>query len=439
MTSKGETKNPASSASAGRRAVVVGAGFAGIEAVKALAKAGLDVTLVERTNHHAFKPMLYQCATAALSPGEIAWAARALFRNCKTVRVLMCEARGVDKDARRLLTDAGEIEYDYLVIATGTRYAYFGHEEWGRHAPGLDTLADALEIRRRILTAFERAELTDDVEERRRLLTFVIIGGGPTGVEMAGAISEIARLTLRRDFRHFDPRAARVVLLEAVDGILGQLPDKLSAYAEKALARMRVEVITGAKVEKIEQGRVVYEGGEIEAEVMVWAAGVKASPAAQWLDLEPGPGDRVTVEDDLSIPGHGEIMVIGDTAAVTDEDDEPVPGLAPAAKQMGKYAGRRIAALAKGGAAPEPFKYRHMGDFATIGRNRAIVKMGKLEITGFIAWVLWSIAHIMFLVTARSRIFVSMAWAWNYLTYKRAARLITGRWSADAGNKTGEK
>jgi NADH:ubiquinone reductase (H+-translocating) len=421
------------------RAVVVGAGFAGIEAVKKLAAAGLDVTLVDRTNHHLFKPMLYQCATAALSPGEIAWPGRFLFRRRENVRVVMAEATGIDREARRLRTDAGDFPYDHLVIAAGTRYAYFGNEDWGRHAPGLDTLADAVEIRRRILTAFEKAELTGDPDERRRLLTFVVVGGGPTGVEMAGAISEIARLTLAREFRHFDPGSARVVLLEAMDGILGQLPDKLSAYALKALERMPVEVVTGAKVQDIQKDKVTYEGGEIDASVIVWAAGVKASPAAEWLGLEPGPGGRVNVEDDLSVPGFPEIMVIGDTAAVKDEDGDPVPGLAPAAKQMGKHAGRRIAALAKGGQPPGAFRYRHMGDFATIGRNRAIVKMGPVQLTGFIAWALWSVAHIMFLVTARSRIFVSMMWAWNYVTHRRAARLITGRWSADAGEKTGER
>lgn len=419
--------------------MVIGAGFAGIEAVRDLAKAGLDVTLIDRTNHHLFKPLLYQCATAALSPGDIAWPARFLFRDRDNVRVMMSEVEGIDAQARAVLLGGRRVPYDHLVIATGTRYAYFGNETWGAHAPGLDTISDAVEIRRRILTAFEKAELAKGEDERRRLLTFVVIGGGPTGVEMAGAISEVARLTLRHEFRHFDPGSARVMLIEAGDGILGQLPDKLSAYAEKALERMKVEVVTGARVEHVEADHVVYEGGEIMAEVIVWAAGVKASPAARWLGLQPGPGGRVSVKDDLSVPGFPEIMALGDTAAVTDEKGDPVPCLAPAAKQMGRYAARRIAALAKGAELPGPFRYRHMGDFITIGRNRAIVRIGALHLTGFIAWLLWSIAHITFLVTARSRILVSLMWVWNYITHRRAARLVTGDWSPDAGEKTGER
>jgi NADH:ubiquinone reductase (H+-translocating) len=410
------------------RIVIAGAGFGGIEAAKALARAPVDVTIVDQQNHHCFQPLLYQVATAALSPADVAWPIRHIFRRQQNATVLMAEVRGVDTARRVVRVDSLEIPYDYLVLATGAAHSYFGHDEWAEAAPGLKRIEDATRIRRRILIAFERAELTVDEQERRRLLTFVIVGAGATGVEMAGAIAEVARQTLAMDFRHIDPRTARIVLIEAGPRVIPTLPENLSDYVRTTLARMDVEVMTATRVTGCDMRGVDLEGGRIDAGTVIWAAGVVASPAAVWLGAEHDRAGRVQVGPDLSVPGHPEIFAIGDTAAVVDPAGQPVPGIAPAAKQMGRYVGRLIAARVgheSGAAAPAPFRYRDQGVLATIGRHSAVVKLGRTELTGFLGWLFWSVVHIYFLVGVRDRFVVAFTWAWDYITFQRGARLIT--------------
>lgn len=404
---------------------MVGAGFGGLELVRALADVPVSITLIDRHNHHCFQPLLYQVATAALSPADIAWPIRSILRAQPNVATLMAEVDGVDVERRLVHAGVRAIPYDDLVLATGATHAYFGNDHWARAAPGLKTIEDAAAIRRDILIAFERAEFTEDPEERARQLTFVVVGGGPTGVEMAGAIAEVAKKALRRDFRRIDPRAARVVLIEAGPRVLAGFPDHLSDYAVRALERMGVEVMTDNPVTGCDDGGVETKAGRIEARTIVWGAGVRASPAAEWAGAEADRAGRVTVAPDLSLPGHPEIFAIGDTALVEQEDGTPVPGIAPAAKQMGAYVARVLAARAKGEAPPGPFRYRHEGDLATIGRKAAVVKRGRLELTGFIGWLAWSLAHVYFLIGLRARLVVGGAWLWNWLTYRRGARLIS--------------
>jgi NADH dehydrogenase len=404
---------------------IIGAGFGGIEAAKALRRAPVTVTLIDRQNHHCFQPLLYQVATAALSPADIAWPIRHILRGQDNVTVLMAEAAGVDTAARRvLLRDAEPVAYDYLVVATGAMHSYFGHDEWAEFAPGLKHIVDATRIRRRILLAFERAELTRDDDERRRLLTFVVIGGGATGVEMVGAIAEIARLTLARDFRRIDPRAAQIILLEAGPRILPTLPAKLSDYALRALTRMGVEVRTITRVIGCDRRGVALEQGRIDAATLIWAAGVKASPAARWLGADADRAGRVPVRPDLSLPGRPEVFVIGDTAAVLNTEGGIAPGVAPAAKQMGRYVGKLIRARLAGRDLP-PFHYRHQGDLATIGRRAAVVQFNRIHLTGFVGWLFWSVAHIYFLIGLRYRFLVAFVWLWDFITFQRGARLIT--------------
>lgn len=405
--------------------VIVGAGFGGIEAVKALRRAAVDVTLIDRVNHHCFQPLLYQVATAALSPADIAWPIRHILRGQENVTVLMAEAVGVDTAAQMVrLKDADPLRYDFLIIATGAAHSYFGHDEWEGFAPGLKRIEDATRIRRRILIAFEQAELTHDEAERARLLTFVIVGGGATGVEMAGAIAEIARQTLAKDFRRIDPRNSRIILLEAGPRILPALPGRLADYAARALKKLGVDVRTATKVTNCDRRGVTLESGRIDAGTIVWAAGVVASAAAKWLGAEGDRAGRVIVAPDLSVPGQPNVFVIGDTAAAKDASGNPLPGVAPTAKQMGKYVGTLIAARL-GGRKMDPFRYRHPGDFATIGRRHAIARIGRVTMTGFIAWLLWSIAHIYFLIGLRYRFMVAFTWLWDYVTFQRGARLIT--------------
>jgi NADH dehydrogenase len=404
--------------------VIAGAGFGGLTAAKALAGAPVEVTVVDFQNHHCFQPLLYQVATAALSPADVAWPIRHILRDQHNVTVLMTAVTGVDKEARQLQTEAGPIPYDDLVIATGSTHSYFGHEEWAQAAPGLKRIEDATRIRHDFLLAFERAELAHDEAERRRLLTFVIVGGGATGVEMAGAIAEVARQTLAEDFRQIDPRSSHIVLIEAGPRILPAFAEHLSAYAEHALARMGVAVMTGTMVTGCDSRGVDTAHGRIDAATIVWAAGVRASPAAQWLGAEHDRSGRVKVGSDLSLPGHPEIFVIGDTALVVEENGKPVPGIAPAAKQMGRYVGRQIAARAAGRPWP-PFRYRHQGELATIGRRAAVVQLGRLRMKGFLGWLFWSLVHIYFLIGVRNRFVVAFTWAWDYLTFQRGARLIT--------------
>ena len=407
------------------RVVIVGAGFGGLECAKALRRAQVDVTVIDRENHHCFQPLLYQVATAALSPADIAWPIRHILRPQRNATVLMEEVRDVDPERKCVQTQFGEIPYDYLVIATGSTHSYFGHDDWSRFAPGLKRIEDGTRIRRSILIAFERAEVMTDEDQRRRLLTFVIVGGGATGVEMAGAIADVARQTLAADFRRIDPRSARIILIEAGPRLLPTFPPGLSDYALKTLTRVGVEVRTETLVTKCEVDGVDLKDGRIDAGTVIWAAGVTASPAMRWLNTEADRAGRVKVNSDLSLPGHPEIFVVGDTASVTDKNGHPVPGIAPAAKQMGTYVGKLISARIAGREWNKPFKYMHLGDLATIGRRAAVVKFGPLELTGFIGWVFWSVAHIYFLIGLRNRFVVAFNWFWDYLTFQRGARLIT--------------
>jgi NADH:ubiquinone reductase (H+-translocating) len=405
------------------KVVIVGAGFGGIEAVKSLSRSTVEVTVIDRQNHHCFQPLLYQVATAALSPADVAWPIRHILRKQKNATVLMAEVRAVDTGKRLVQIDSMSIPYDYLVLATGATHSYFGHDEWAEVAPGLKRIEDATRIRRRILIAFERAELATDATERHRLLTFAIVGGGPTGVEMAGAISEVARQSLAIDFRRIDPAAARIVLLEAGPRIMPTMPENLSDYVRRTLAKKGVEVMTSSRVMSCDAHGVELEHGRLDAETIIWAAGVVASPAARWLDAERDRAGRVKVGVDLSVPSHPDIFIVGDTAAVTDQPG--IPGTAPPAKQMGRYVGRLIAARVAGGPSPPPFRYRDLGDLATIGRGAAVVKLGRIELTGFVGWLFWSVVHIYFLITARDRFIVAFTWLWDYVTFQRGARLIT--------------
>ncbi|HEY8383842.1 MAG TPA: NAD(P)/FAD-dependent oxidoreductase [Microvirga sp.] len=407
------------------RVVIIGGGFAGLEAAKALERAPVAVTLIDRHNHHCFQPLLYQVATAALSPADVAWPIRGILSRQKNTRVLMAQVNAVDAEQRLVHTTDGAFAYDQLVVATGATHAYFGHEEWAPHAPGLKRIEDATEIRRRILTAFERAELASDPAKRDALITFIVVGAGPTGVEMAGAIADVAREALPPDFRNIDPRQARVLLVEAGPRVLATFPEPLSAYARGALERRGVEVITGTPVTAIGEGYAVVGERRIEAGAIVWAAGVAASAAADWLGADRDRAGRVKVGADLTVAGQPEIFVIGDTAAASMPNGKPVPGVAPAAKQMGRYVGEVIAARAAGQPPPEPFHYRHQGDLATIGRRAAVAQLGGMSLTGFAAWLFWSVAHVYFLIGLRHRIAVAFSWLWDYATFGRRARLIT--------------
>jgi NADH dehydrogenase len=408
------------------RVVIVGAGFGGLAAARALGRAPVDVVVIDAKNHHTFQPLLYQVATAALSPAAIAWPIRHLLKTQANARVLLTQATGVDPAARQVLTAGEPIAYDQLVIAAGAGHAYFGHDGWALFAPGLKTLEDALDIRRRILSAFERAELAGQGEAAPALTTFVVVGGGPTGVELAGAIAEIARDALKSEFRHIDPAAARIVLVEAGPRILPTFPDRLAADAARRFARYGVEVLTGARVVDIDAAGVTLEGGRIDAATTLWAAGVRAAALVADLPGEHDRAGRARVAADLSLPGHPEIFVIGDGAAVTSLEGPPVPGIAPAAKQMGAYVGQVIARRLAGREPPPPFRYRHDGDLATIGRGAAVVRVGPLQLTGLPGWLFWGLIHVYFLIGLRARFFVALDWLWSYVTYHRGARLITG-------------
>lgn len=405
--------------------VIAGAGFGGLTATKSLANAAVDVTLIDAQNHHCFQPLLYQVATAALSPADVAWPIRAILRSQQNARVIMAQVTGIDVEARRVRTTEIDLAYDYLVLATGATHSYFGHDDWAPYAPGLKHISDATEIRRRFLIAFERAEVVNDDAERQRLLTFVIVGGGATGVEMAGAIAEVAQRTLRHDFRHIDPRRSRIVLIEGGPRVLPAFPPVLSDYTARSLRGMGVEVeldhtVTGCDA----RGVTLKDGHRIDAATVIWAAGVIASPAANWIDAEHDRAGRIKVKPDLSVPGRPEIFAIGDTASVTNRDGRPVPGIAPAAKQMGSYVAQVIAARIKGAAPPGPFVYHHAGDLATIGRKSAVVKLGVFQLKGFFGWVFWSVVHIYFLIGIRNRFVVALNWLWSYVTFQRGARLI---------------
>ena len=406
--------------------VVIGAGFGGLEAVHRLAGAPVRITVIDRRNHHLFQPLLYQVATASLATSEIAWPVRHLLRNRPEVTTLLASVIGIDTEARQVRLDDGTaLAYDTLVIAAGARHAYFGHDDWEPYAPGLKTLEDATRIRRRILVAFERAERESDPGRRDALLTFVIIGAGPTGVELAGTIAELARVTLPKEFRNIDTRQTRVVLIEAGPRVLPAFAEDLSAYAHAALERLGVEVVLGHPVSECTREGVFYDGRHLAAATIIWAAGVQASPAAHWLDAPADRAGRVKVEPDLTVPGHPEIFVIGDTAAVLDAEGRPVPGIAPAAKQQGRYVASVIRARLAGRLAPGPFRYSHAGSLATIGKRLAVIDFGRIKLRGALAWWIWGLAHIYFLIGVRNRLSVAMTWLWIHTRAQRGSRLIT--------------
>ena len=421
-----ETSMSVTSPQASRpRVVIVGAGFGGLEAAKALARAPFAVTVIDRRNYHLFQPLLYQVATAALSPADIAAPIRNILRDAENCSVLLAKVTAIDPEKRTVATDRGDVPYDRLILSTGARHAYFGHDEWEPFAPGLKTIEDATEVRRRILISFERAETETDPEERTRLLTFVIVGGGATGVEMAGAIAELAKYALAADFRSIDPRDARIVLVEAGPRLLPAFDPKLAEYTRKALEHLGVEVILGKAVTEANATGASLGADRIESRTMIWAAGVRASPAGKWLSAETDRAGRVLVNPDLSAPGFPDIFVIGDAALVKDKNGKPLPGVATVAQQQGKYVAKLLEWRSRGKDFG-PFRYRDPGSLATIGRSRAIAEIRGLKFTGLLAWVLWSFVHIYGLIGFRNRFVVALSWFWSYLTFERGTRLITG-------------
>lgn len=409
------------------RIVIIGGGFGGIACAKALGRAPVQVTLIDRNNYHLFVPLLYQVATAALSPADIAEPIRKMLRRQPNTEVLMGEVTGIDAAGKAVLTqDGARIPYDRLVIATGSVYNYFGHQDWAEHAPGLKTIEDARAIRTQVLCGFERAEREADPERRRALMTSVIIGGGPTGVEMAGAIAELARHALARDFRRIDPREARVVLVEAGPRILSAFPERLSAYALRRLEALGVEVRIGEAVAQVNADGVQLPEEFLPAHAIVWGAGIRASPAARWLGVEPDRAGRIPVEDTLAVRGVSGVYAIGDTAAAAGDSGTPLPGLAQVAKQQGEHLGRELARQARDGSAPRPFAFRNRGNTAIIGRHAAVFDFGRRQLKGVLAWLLWAAVHVYLLVAFEQRVLVTIQWLWRYITYQRGARLITG-------------
>jgi NADH:ubiquinone reductase (H+-translocating) len=424
------------------RVVIVGGGFGGLYAATSLGGAPVAVTLIDRRNFHLFQPLLYQVATGALSPGEIASPLRAVVRKYRNIEVLMGEVSDVDVERRRVILRDGEVAYDDLIVGTGATHTYFGHDEWAALAPGLKNVEDATAIRSRLLLAFERAEREPDAQKRRTWLNFVIVGGGPTGVELAGALGEIANDTLRHDFRHIDPAEAQIVLIEGEDRVLPGFPRDLSAKAEKQLIALGVRVRESARVTNIEEGvvTVMGKGGEerIATHTVLWAAGVRASRMGKVLAERTGaPLDKVghvIVEPDLTVPGHPEIRVIGDLASYSHQTGKPLPGLAPVAMQQGRYAAEAIRAKLRG-KAMKPFHYFNKGNLATIGRNKAVAEFGKLHVAGFPAWFLWVFVHLMYLVEFENRLLVFVEWVYNYFTRNRGARLIVGPFDERRGGR----
>jgi NADH dehydrogenase len=405
--------------------LIVGAGFGGLEATYRLAGAPVRITLLDRRNHHLFQPLLYQVATASLATSEIAWPIRYLLRDRPEVTTLFATVAGVDAQEKHVLLDDGDtLPYDTLILATGARHAYFGHDEWEPFAPGLKTLEDATTLRRRILVAFERAERESDPRRRAALLTFVIIGAGPTGVELAGTIAELAQDTLPPDFRNIDTHKARIVLIEAGPRVLAGFADELSTYAQNSLESLGVEVTLGQAVTDCTADGVVYGDKRLDTKTIIWAAGVRASPAAEWLGAAADRAGRLQVLPDLTVSGHPDIFAIGDTVVVAGPDGNPVPGIAPAAKQQGRYVADAIKVRLRGGK-PAPFRYQHVGSLAQIGKRKAVIDFGRLKLRGTVAWWIWGIAHIYFLIGLRNRLSVAISWLWIYVRDQRAARLIT--------------
>ncbi len=422
---RGGTTLVADPSSSTRRVVIVGAGFGGLAAARALKRADVKITVVDRSNHHLFQPLLYQVATAALNTGDIAEPIRRILRGQKNVEVVLAEVIEIDLSSRAVILADGRVGYDDLILATGVTHSYFGHDEWERFAPGLKSLQDALEIRRRILTAFEVAEREADPELRRSWMTFIIVGGGPTGTELAGTLVEVARYTLSRDFHHIDPADARVVLLEGTPHVLSAYGDDLAGRAKAQLERLGVEVHTGTTVTEIDADGVTAGPMRIAAKTVLWGAGVAASPLARSLGVPMDRAGRVLVESDLSIPGHREVFVIGDLAHI-EAGGTTVPGVAPAAMQMGATAAENIRRSIKE-EARIAFHYRDKGMLATIGRGAAVARVGRWKVSGYLAWLMWLFVHIFFLIGFRNRVLVLIQWAWSYATYDRGTRLITGR------------
>jgi NADH dehydrogenase len=405
--------------------VIVGGGFGGLSAARSLRGAAVDVCLIDRRNHHVFQPLLYQVATAGLSPGDIASPIRWILRRHPNTRVWLADATRVDPLRKTLVLSDGEIAYDYLILASGSTHAYFGHEEWRAHAPGLKTLEDALDMRRRVLVAFEKAERETDKARQRRLLTFVVVGGGPTGVELAGALAEISRQALAHDFRAIDPESARIILIDSGASVLSTYPEELQAFARKALEKLGVAVWTGSIVTGVEEGRVHLGNEVIEAGTVLWAAGVSASPLGASLGVPLDRTGRVLVNDDLTIPGHPEIFVVGDLAALKDVDGRWLPGVAQVAIQQAAHAADNIRRAVQG-EPMKPFAYKNLGNLATIGRNSAVADMPRFRMKGYLAWLFWLFVHIFNLIGFRNRLTVLIQWAVSYMTYQRSVRLITG-------------
>jgi NADH:ubiquinone reductase (H+-translocating) len=409
------------------RVVIVGAGFGGLAAVRALKNAPVEITVIDRHNYHLFQPLLYQVATASLSPAEIAQPIRSILKTQKNVRVILAEVAGVDAAAKSVkLLNGHSVAYDYLLLATGAQHSYFGHDDWEANAPGIKSVDDATRVRAKILLAFERAEIETDEDVRRALLTFVIVGAGPTGVEMAGAIAELARNSVTADFRDIEPGSARIILAEAGPRVLPSFSESSSVEAERVTRAMGVEVRLNAPVTAIDANGAVIGGERVEARTIIWAAGVRASLAGQWLGAACDRAGRVIVNPDFSVPGHDDIFVIGDTAAFKTGENAYLPGVAPAAKQAGAFVGKLIAMRARGRAPQNSFHYRDYGSLATIGRRNAVVDFGFIRFRGFIGWLIWSVAHVYYLIGFRNRFVVALSWAWSYVTYQRGARLITG-------------
>lgn len=411
------------------RIVIIGAGFGGLAVVQGLKNVDAEITLIDRQNHHLFQPLLYQVATAALSPADIAAPIRTIVKDHTQMHVLLDEVSDIDATGKQIrLRSGASLAFDTLVVATGAQHSYFGKDHWAKYAPGIKTVDDATKVRRKILLALEMAETNrqENVESRDEYLTFVVIGGGPTGVEMAGAIAELTRHATSMEFRYVTPRCVKILLVEAGDRLLANFPPELSAAAKISLEMLGVEVRLASRVNDIDAHSVLVGEERIASTTIIWAAGVKASPAAIWLGADSDNAGRVKVAPDMSVGGHPDIFVIGDTSNVADADGRPVPGIAPAAKQQGQYVSRIIRERLRGRAHSGPFKYRNFGTLATIGRKRAVVDLGWTQLNGLPAWLLWSTAHLYFLVGFRSRFIVGLSWLWNYMTFERGARLITG-------------